>query len=157
MITLTANEGKYLTNGEVYTDGTVYLPDGADTSVWYETDEVIVEELTEVSAEEATEMLIGTNTVFYKKDIEKKKEILDVVEALGGIKTETVQSDKIGYDFNNVYVGETLVRQEYVQQGNPTGTEDNPMVYTDGVPLINNAFYLKDGKKYVYMDGWVEW
>lgn len=80
-----------------------------------------------------------------------------VVEALGGIKTETVQSDKIGYDFNNVYVGETLVRQEYVQQENPTGTEDNPIEYADGVPLINNAFYLKDGKKYVYMDGWVEW
>lgn len=80
-----------------------------------------------------------------------------VVEALGGIKTETVQSDKIGYDFNNVYVGETLVRQEYVHQETPTGTEDNPIVYTEGVPLVNNAYYLKDGKTYVWMEEWVEW
>lgn len=80
-----------------------------------------------------------------------------VVDALGGIKTETVQSDKLGYDWNNTYVGELLARQEYVQQANPKGVEDNPIEYAEGVPLINNAFYLKDGKKYVWMDEWVEW
>lgn len=80
-----------------------------------------------------------------------------VIDACGGLTTTTTQSDKIGYDWYNVYVGDVLVRQEYVQQDNPTGTESNPIVYADGVPLINNAFYLRDGKKYVYMDGWVEW
>ena len=80
-----------------------------------------------------------------------------VVEALGGIREETVQSDKLGYNFNNIYVGETLVRQEYAQQDNPTGTEDNPIEYTDGTPLINNAYYRKDDKIYVWMEEWVEW
>lgn len=79
------------------------------------------------------------------------------IDALGGMTTEIVQSDKIGFDWENIYVGEVLVRQEYVQQENPTGTEDNPIVYTDGTPLINNAYYLKDGKIYVWMGEWVEW
>ena len=79
------------------------------------------------------------------------------IDALGGMTTEVTQSDKLGFDWQNIYIGEVLVRQEYVEQENPTGTEDNPIEYSEGVPLINNAYYLKDGKKYVYMDGWVEW
>ena len=39
MITLTAKEGMWLTNGDVY-GKIVSLPDGADAAVWYEiTDE----------------------------------------------------------------------------------------------------------------------
>ena len=34
---------------------------------------------------------------------------------------------------------------------------DNPIEYTEGVPLINNAFYRVDGVIKVYMDGWVDW
>ena len=79
------------------------------------------------------------------------------IEACGGLKTETGQSDKLGYDWNNVYVGDVLVRQEYIEQENPTGTEENPIEYVEGVPLINNAFYLKDGHVYVWMNEWVEW
>ena len=80
-----------------------------------------------------------------------------VIDACGGLTTTVMQSDKIGYDWHNVYVGDVLVRQEYVAQTTPTGTENNPIVYAEGVPLINNAYYLKDGKTYVWMEEWVEW
>ena len=79
------------------------------------------------------------------------------IDACGGLKTKLGQSDKLGYDWENVYVGEVLVRQEYIEQADPAGTESNPIEYAEGVPLINNAFYLKDGKKYVWMEEWVEW
>lgn len=79
------------------------------------------------------------------------------IDECGGLSTTQSQSDKLGYDWVNVFVGETLVRQEYVEQENPAGTEDNPIVYAEGVPLINNAYYLKDGKVYVWMEEWVEW
>lgn len=79
------------------------------------------------------------------------------IDELGGMTTELTQSDKLGFDWENIYVGKVLVRQEYVEQENPTGTADNPIIYADGVPLINNAYYIKDGKLYVWMDEWVEW
>jgi hypothetical protein len=79
------------------------------------------------------------------------------IETCGGITTTLSQSDKLGYDWKNIYVGEVLVRQEYVEQENPYGTQDNPIIYLDGVPLINNAFYLKDGELYVWMEEWVKW
>ena len=48
-------------------------------------------------------------------------------------------------------------KKEYVKQQNPVGTQDNPIEYYDGVPLIDNAYYIKDGKRQVYMDGtWTE-
>ena len=43
---LTADEGKYLTNGETY-GKTVVLPADADTSVWYEITEAEKEEMEE--------------------------------------------------------------------------------------------------------------
>lgn len=74
------------------------------------------------------------------------------------IHTETIQSDKLGQNWVETYVGDVLVRKEYVAQENPVGTSaENPIEYAEGVPLINNAYYRKDGKLYVYMDGWVEW
>lgn len=79
------------------------------------------------------------------------------IDELGGMTTEVTQSDKLGFDWCNIYVGEALVRQEYVRQENPTGTADNPIVYAEGVPLILNAYYRKDGKLYVWMGEWVEW
>lgn len=74
------------------------------------------------------------------------------------IHTETTQSDKLGQNWVETYVGDVLVQKEYVPQENPVGTSpENPIEYAEGVPLINNAYYRKDGKLYVYMDGWVEW
>ena len=76
----------------------------------------------------------------------------------GGIRVTTGQSDKLGYDWKVYTVNDIEVRKEYIQQENPAGTSaDDPIEYTEGTPLINNAFYRKDGKVYVWMEEWVEW
>ena len=73
------------------------------------------------------------------------------------VTTETVQYDKLGYDWVITNVGSLEAKKEYVAQENPAGTRDNPITYYDGVTLIDNAYYLKDGKRQVYMDGtWTE-
>lgn len=73
------------------------------------------------------------------------------------ITNELVQSDKLGYDWKITKFGDMEVKKEYVQQENPVGTADNPIQYHEGVELINNAYYIKDGKRQVYMDGqWAE-
>lgn len=38
MIVLTPDEGKYLTNGDVYTEGEVYMNYNSDVSIWEEVD-----------------------------------------------------------------------------------------------------------------------
>ena len=81
-----------------------------------------------------------------------------MVRAAGGITIDTEQSDKLGFDWTVYSVNNGVVRKDYVEQANPVGTSaENPIEYTDGVPLINNAYYRKDGKIYVWMDEWVEW
>lgn len=80
-----------------------------------------------------------------------------MVQAAGGITVTQEQSDKLGYDWKVYTVNDVAVRKEYVAQENPTGTKDNPIEYAEGVPLINNAYYRKDGKIYVWMGEWVEW
>lgn len=73
------------------------------------------------------------------------------------ITTETTQSDKLGYDWKITKIGKLEAKKEYVKQQNPVGTRDNPITYYDGVPLIDNAYYIKDDKRQVYMDGaWTE-
>lgn len=63
-----------------------------------------------------------------------------------------------GYDWKVYSVNDVVVRKEYIAQAVPVGTSaDNPIDYTDGMPLINNAYYRVDGKIKVYMDGWVDW
>ena len=78
-------------------------------------------------------------------------------QSAGGIRVTTGQSDKLGYDWKVYTVNDIEVRKDYIQQENPVGTADNPIEYTEGTPLINNAFYRKDGKIYVWMEEWVEW
>ena len=80
-----------------------------------------------------------------------------MVQAAGGITVTQEQSDKMGYDWKVYMVNNIAVRKEYVAQENPTGAKNNPIVYTEGVPLINNAYYRKDGKIYVWAGEWVEW
>lgn len=75
------------------------------------------------------------------------------VNKVGGIKTEIMQSDKVGYDWKNTYVNDILVKQEYVEQDIKMGTEDNPIVWKEGMQGIDNAYYLKDEIRYVYMNG----
>ncbi len=73
------------------------------------------------------------------------------------VTTETVQSDKLGYNWKITRIGNLEAKKEYVKQQNPVGTQDNPIEYYDGVPLIDNAYYIKDGKRQVYMSGeWTE-
>lgn len=90
-------------------------------------------------------------------EIRSKVEDGEAVRAAGGIKTRTEQSDKLGYDWLIYSVNDIDVRKDYVEQENLIGTSaDNPIIYEEGMPLINNAYYLKDGKIYVWMEEWVE-
>lgn len=88
----------------------------------------------------------------------KKKEIIDKVNDFGGFHTEIVQSDKIGFDWKEEYIGTILLTRIYVEQETPVGTPENPIEYYDGVQLIDNAYYNKDGKRFVYMNAeWIEY
>ena len=81
-----------------------------------------------------------------------------MVQAAGGITITTAQSDKLGFDWKIYSVNDVIVRKDYIEQETPVGTSaDNPIEYTSGVPLINNAYYRVDGQIKVYMDGWVDW
>ena len=70
-------------------------------------------------------------------------------EKFVGITEKIEQSDKIGYDWHNYYVGDKLVKSEYVEQDNPIGTQNNPFVWSPGMRLILNGYYTYNGKKYV--------
>lgn len=73
----------------------------------------------------------------------------ETVEKLGGIAEKIEQSDKIGYNWHNYYVGDKLVKSIYVEQDNPVGTHDNPFEWSPGMKLILNGYYTYNGKKYV--------
>lgn len=83
------------------------------------------------------------------KALRRKVEQGEQIEKLGGITEKIEQSDKIGYDWHNYYVGDKLVRQDYVAQENPVGTADNPIEWSPGMALTPNAFYTYNGKRYV--------
>lgn len=74
-----------------------------------------------------------------------------LVQAAGGITTTVTQSDKLGYDWRNIYVNKILVRQVYVEQAVKAGTADNPIVWASGMPLIQNAYYTNNGETKVWM------
>lgn len=82
-----------------------------------------------------------------------KKAITDgkLVQAAGGITEDVTQSDKLGYDWRNIYVNKILVRQVYVEQAVKAGTADNPIVWASGMPLIQNAYYTNNGETKVWM------
>ena len=71
------------------------------------------------------------------------------VENFVGITEKVEQSDKIGFDWHNYYVGDKLVKSEYVEQDHPIGTQNNPFVWSPGMRLILNGYYTYNGKKYV--------
>lgn len=82
-----------------------------------------------------------------------KKAITDgkLVQAAGGITKDVTQSDKLGYDWRNIYVNKILVRQVYVEQAVKAGTSDNPIVWKAGMSLIQNAYYTNNGETKVWM------
>lgn len=64
---------------------------------------------------------------------------------------------KVGYRWEKV-CGNGRVHFELVPDPNAIGTQDNPIIWSEGVQMLNNAFYVKDGKTYVYMSGeLIEW
>lgn len=74
-----------------------------------------------------------------------------LVQAAGGITSTITQSDKLGFDWKNIYVNDVLVRQEYVEQAVKRGTADNPIAWESGMALIQNAYYTHDGVTKVWM------
>jgi hypothetical protein len=82
-----------------------------------------------------------------------KKAITDgkLVQAAGGITEDVTQSDKLGYDWRNIYVNKILVRQVYIEQEVKAGTADNPIVWKAGMSLIQNAYYAYNGEIKVWM------
>ena len=82
-----------------------------------------------------------------------KKAITDgkLVQAAGGITEDVTQSDKLGYDWRNIYVNKIRVRQVYIEQAVKAGTADNPIVWKAGMSLIQNAYYTYNGETKVWM------
>ena len=82
-----------------------------------------------------------------------KKAITDgkLVQAAGGITEDLTQSDKLGYDWRNIYVNKILVRQVYVEQAVKFGTADNPIAWEPDMSLIQNAYYTHGGETKVWM------
>lgn len=82
-----------------------------------------------------------------------KKAITDgkLVQTAGGITEDVTQSDKLGFDWRNIYVNKILVRQEYVEQAVKAGTADNPIVWEPRMALIQNAYYTHNGEIKVWM------
>ena len=74
-----------------------------------------------------------------------------LVQAAGGITEDVTQSDKLGFDWKNIYVNDILVRQEYIEQAVKAGTADNPIVWKAGMSLIQNAYYTTNGETKVWM------
>ena len=74
-----------------------------------------------------------------------------LAQAAGGITEDVTQSDKLGYDWRNIYVNKILVRQVYVEQAVKAGTADNPIVWKSGMSLIQNAYYTNNGETKVWM------
>ena len=83
--------------------------------------------------------------------IKQSKFIEDKIDTFGGFTNKTVQSDKIGYDWIEEYLGDVLVKQTYVEQENPVGVADNPFNFTVGVQLMPNAYYMYKDERYVYV------
>lgn len=85
--------------------------------------------------------------------LRNKVAIGETVQALGGLTTDTEQSDKLGFDWKRTYVNGVLVKSEYVPQEVPMGTAENPIVWKEGMAGIDNAYYLVNGVRMVYMGG----
>ena len=74
-----------------------------------------------------------------------------LVQSAGGITETVTQSDKLGFDWKNIYVNDILVRREYVEQAIKYGTVDNPIPWEPGMVLIQNAYYVYIGETKVWM------
>lgn len=90
------------------------------------------------------------NAKTLKAEIDANRKTVQQVENAGGIREEITQSDKIGFDWRIFYVNNIAVRKEYIEQENPFGTADNPIIWKEGMSLIPNAYYTYDGVRKVW-------
>lgn len=67
------------------------------------------------------------------------------------LSVDRVPSDKVGYVWEVIKLGDAEIRKTYVKDTSAKGTMDNP--YTDDSILTDNAYYIIDGVKYVCMSG----
>lgn len=86
-----------------------------------------------------------------KSKLKKYREDSEIVESLGGFSTKTVQSDKLGFDWIERYLGDALVSRTYVEQEHPVGTADSPIEWKPGMSLIQNAYYTHNDARKVWM------
>lgn len=74
-----------------------------------------------------------------------------LVQAAGGITEAVMQSDKLGFDWRIYSVNDVVVRKDYIEQAVKSGTADNPIVWSSGMALIQNAYYTHNGEIKVWM------
>lgn len=74
-----------------------------------------------------------------------------LVQAAGGITEAVTQSDKLGFDWRIYSVNDVVVRKDYIEQAVKAGTADNPIVWSSGMALIQNAYYTHNGEIKVWM------
>lgn len=90
------------------------------------------------------------NAKTLKAEIDANRKTVQQVANAGGICEEITQSDKIGFDWRIFYVNDIAVRKEYIEQEIPFGTADNPIVWKEGMSLIQNAYYIHNGIRKVW-------
>ena len=114
------------------------------------------EEMSEMQKSELEQMM-----EFHPATIEEKIQMLaeQITEELpeGTIQNRSMDGGitlpfKVGYRWERKLVGNTIV-YESVQDPHALGTVQNPIYFTEDSPLIDNAFYIKDGVTVVYMSG----
>lgn len=85
---------------------------------------------------------------------QEKVDTLNKAIEFSGFYTEIKQSDRLGFDWREEWLGLTLLSRTYVEQDDPAGTENHPIEWIDGIALIENAYYVKpDGLLYVCKNG----
>lgn len=111
----------------------------------------------EMTTDEINEMKIAAQetalqpTVATLSDEDKLRLMLDSVPV--NVPEETENNElpfKLGYKWQPVYSG-TAFGWELIVDPDAIGTADNPIIWTAGVRLIPNAYYLHANVRYVYM------
>lgn len=64
-----------------------------------------------------------------KAKMDANQQIVDMVDAAGGISTTVEQSDKLGFNWRVYAVNNVVVRKDYEAQEIPVGVADNPIVW----------------------------
>ncbi len=84
-----------------------------------------------------------------KAELEAAQRVTNVINEIG-FEVIREQSDKLGSDWVTYKLGDVVLRRDYVEQENPTGTADNPIEWNENVQLIPNAFYVYNGERKVW-------